>query len=72
MRSEQITLEHRCKPDAMRVCWHVDVRLPSGEQATFAVRDDASFGAHTTVSFEHPGVEVLAVNFGRTAPPKTT
>ena len=65
MRSEQITPEHRCKPDSMRVCWHVDVRLPDGALAAFAVRDDSSFGAHTTVSFEHAWVEILAVRFGR-------
>lgn len=71
MRSEQVTPEHRCKPDGMRVCWHVDVRLPDGGRATFAVRDDASFGAHTTVSFEYPGVEILAVSFGRLVSPDT-
>jgi hypothetical protein len=70
MRSERVTPEHRCKPDRLRYCWHVDVRLPDGGAATFAVRDDGSFGAHTTVSFEHPGVEILAVAFGRTAAPE--
>ncbi len=70
MRSEQVTSEHRCR-GSLPVCWHVEARLSSGETASFAVRDDASFGAHTTVSFEYPGVEILAVTAGQTTATET-
>jgi hypothetical protein len=65
MRSDRISPDHTCKTTGVPRCWHVEARLPSGETATFAVRDDASFGAHTTVSFEYPGVEILGVTLGR-------
>lgn len=60
-----LTTEHRCRPDAQAVCWHLRGRLPSGERLAFYAISDSSNGPAISVRMEHPDLAVESVVFGR-------